>query len=95
MAVGLGSSAQYVDIQLARNEISGMSSLVTITERLVEQLNEQKNPKLSILTAMQTIDAHAGKFFSYKRSKIEFQITFRQPPRLKMPPVSLKLISTI
>jgi len=44
MAVGLGSSAQYVDIQLARNEISGMSSLVTITERLVEQLNEQKNP---------------------------------------------------
>jgi hypothetical protein len=42
MAVGLGSITEIINIQLSRNQVSGMGSLVTITERLVERLNEQR-----------------------------------------------------
>jgi len=42
MAVALGSIAEIINTQLAKNQVSGMTSLVTITERLVERLNEQK-----------------------------------------------------
>ena len=42
MAVGLGSISQIINAQVIKNETSNMGSLVTITERLVERLNEQK-----------------------------------------------------
>tara|TARA_B100000315_G_scaffold257085_1_gene304739 strand:- start:734 stop:1861 length:1128 start_codon:yes stop_codon:yes gene_type:complete len=42
MAIGLGSIAEIINTQLAKNQVAGMSSLVTITERLVERLNDQK-----------------------------------------------------
>ena len=59
MAVGLGSIAEIVNIQMSKNQVSGMSSLVSITERLVERLNDQR--------ATQAVDFDSNA--DYRRSR--------------------------
>jgi hypothetical protein len=66
MAVGLGSIAEIINTQLSRNEVSGKSSLVSITERLVERLNEQK--------ASQAVDFDSnGEYRRARRETLELQ----------------------
>lgn len=42
MAIGLGSITEIVNTQLSMNQMNNMGSLVTLTEQLVQRLNEQK-----------------------------------------------------
>ncbi len=65
MAVGLGSIAEIINTQLSKNQISGMSALVSITERLVERLNEQK--------ATQAVDFESNADYLRARKKV-FQL---------------------
>ena len=57
--VKMSSVSDIVNAQISRNEVTGMSSLVNITEKLVQRMNEQK--------ASQAVDFESNS--GYRRGK--------------------------